>query len=118
MKIVIVGAGAVGTHLSKLLSREHQDCVLIDDNEERLEGVAEYDVMTYNALPTSISALKDAGTANADLFIGVTTEETTNIAACTIAHELGAKKTVARIDNYEYLSAQNQRFFQQLGKKE
>ena len=67
MKIVIVGAGAVGTHLSKLLSREHQDCVLIDDNEERLEGVAEYDVMTYNALPTSISALKDAGTANADL---------------------------------------------------
>ena len=115
MKIVIVGAGAVGTHLSKLLSREHQDCVLIDDNEERLEGVAEYDVMTYNALPTSISALKDAGTANADLFIGVTTEETTNIAACTIAHGLGAKKTVARIDNYEYLSAQNQRFFQQLG---
>ncbi len=71
--------------------------------------------MTYNALPTSISALKDAGTANADLFIGVTTEETTNIAACTIAHGLGAKKTVARIDNYEYLSAQNQRFFQQLG---
>ena len=101
--------------MSKLLSREHQDCVLIDDNEERLEGVAEYDVMTYNALPTSISALKDAGTANADLFIGVTTEETTNIAACTIAHGLGAKKTVARIDNYEYLSAQNQRFFQQLG---
>ena len=115
MKIVIVGAGAVGTHLSKLLSRDHQDCVLFDDNEERLEGVAEYDVMTYNALPTSISALKDAGTANADLFIGVTTEETTNIAACTIAHGLGAKKTVARIDNYEYLSAQNQRFFQQLG---
>ena len=48
MKIVIVGAGAVGTHLSKLLSREHQDCVLIDDDEERLAGVSEYDVMTYN----------------------------------------------------------------------
>ena len=115
MKIVIAGAGAVGTHLSKLLSREHQDCVLIDDNEERLEGVAEYDVMTYNALPTSIKALKDAGTAGADLFVGVTTEETTNIAACAIAHGLGAKKTVARIDNYEYLSAQNQRFFKQMG---
>jgi trk system potassium uptake protein TrkA len=47
MKIVIVGAGAVGTHLSRLLSREHQDCVLIDDNEERLSGLGEYDVMTY-----------------------------------------------------------------------
>ena len=115
MKIVIAGAGAVGTHLSKLLSREHQDCVLIDDNEERLEGVSEYDVMTYNALPTSISALKEAGADKADLFVGVTTEETTNIAACTIAHALGAKKTVARIDNYEYLSPQNQRFFQDIG---
>ncbi len=115
MKIVIAGAGAVGTHLSKLLSREHQDCVLIDDNEERLEGVAEYDVMTLNALPTSINALKDAGAAGADLFVGVTTEETTNIAACVIAHGLGAKKTVARIDNYEYLKPQNLKFFQQMG---
>jgi len=115
MKIVIAGAGAVGTHLSKLLSREHQDCVLIDDNEERLEGVAEYDVMTYHALPTSIIALKESGTANADLFVGVTTEETTNIAACIIAHGLGAKKTVARIDNYEYLNPQNQKFFKEIG---
>ncbi len=115
MKIVIVGAGAVGTHLSKLLSREHQDCVLIDAEEEKLEGVSEYDVMTYNALPTSISVLKDAGADKADLFVGVTTEETTNIAACTIAHALGAKKTVARIDNYEYLKPQNQKFFQQIG---
>jgi trk system potassium uptake protein TrkA len=101
--------------LSKLLSREHQDCVLIDADEEKLEGVSEYDVMTYNALPTSISVLKDAGADKADLFVGVTTEETTNIAACTIAHALGAKKTVARIDNYEYLKPQNQKFFQQIG---
>ena len=115
MKIVIVGAGAVGTHLSKLLSREHQDCVLIDDDEERLAGVSEYDVMTYNASPTSISALKEAGTDKADLFVGVTTEEPTNIAACVIAHGLGAKKTVARIDNYEYLKPQNLKFFQELG---
>ena len=115
MKIVIVGAGAVGTHLSKLLSREHQDCVLIDDDEERLAGVSEYDVMTYNASPTSISALKEACADKADLFVGVTTEETTNIAACVIAHGLGAKKTVARIDNYEYLKPQNLKFFQELG---
>ena len=115
MKIVIAGAGAVGTHLSKLLSREHQNCVLIDDDEERLEGLREYDVMTYNASPTSISALKEAGADGADLFVGVTTEENTNVTACIMAHALGAKKTVARIDNYEYLSPQNQRFFQQLG---
>ncbi|MBR1388399.1 MAG: Trk system potassium transporter TrkA [Prevotella sp.] len=115
MKIVIAGAGAVGTHLSKLLSREHEDCVLIDERENCLNRLADYDVMTYNALPTSIQALKDAGVAHADLFVGVTTEESTNMTACMIAHALGAKKTVARIDNYEYLSPQNQKFFRELG---
>ncbi|SEW08051.1 trk system potassium uptake protein TrkA [Prevotella aff. ruminicola Tc2-24] len=115
MKVVIVGAGAVGTHLSKLLSREHQDCVLIDDNEERLGALSEYDVMTYNASPTSIKVLKEAGVQHADLFVGVTPEETTNLTACMIAHHLGAKKTVARIDNYEYLSPQNKDFFRNMG---
>ena len=115
MKIVIVGAGAVGTHLSKLLSREHQDCVLIDGDEERLGTLSEYDVMTYQASPTSIQALKEAGVEHADLFVGVTPEESTNLNACILAHALGAKKTVARIDNYEYLSPEHQAFFKNLG---
>ena len=115
MKVVIVGAGAVGTHLSKLLSREPQDCILIDDDEERLSSLTEYDVMTYQASPTSIHALKEAGVQHADLFVGVTPEESININACILAHALGAKKTVARIDNYEYLSAENQAFFKELG---
>ena len=115
MKIVIVGAGAVGTHLSKLLSREHQDCVLIDDDDERLAALSEYDVMTYNASPTSIQALNEAGVPHADLFVGVTPEETTNLTACMIAHSLGAKKTVARIDNYEYLKPNNKELFKQMG---
>ena len=115
MKVVIAGAGAVGTHLSKLLSREHQDCVLIDDDEERLATLTDYDVMTYNASPTSIKALWEAGVQHADLFVGVTPEETTNLTACMIAHSLGAKKTVARIDNYEYLKPQNKELFRQMG---
>ena len=116
MKIVIAGAGAVGTHLSKLLSREHQDCVLIDDQIERLAGLeSKYDIMTLHGSPTSIHTLKEAGADKADLFVGVCIEETTHVAACILAHGLGAKKTVARIDNYEYLKPQNLRFFQQLG---
>ncbi len=115
MKIVIAGAGAVGTHLSKLLSGEHQNCVLIDDDDERLSTLSEYDVMTYNASPTSIKALKESGADKADLFVGVTPEESTNLNACILAHALGAKKTVARIDNYEYLSNENQIFFKNLG---
>ncbi|MGX8695972.1 MAG: Trk system potassium transporter TrkA [Prevotella sp.] len=116
MKIVIAGAGAVGTHLSKLLSTENHDCVLIDDNEERLGGIdSKYDIMAVNSSPTSIQTLKDAGVGGADLFVGVTRLESRNITACILAHELGAKKTVARIDNYEYLSPQNQQLFKRLG---
>ena len=116
MKIVIAGAGAVGKHLSKLLSTENHDCILIDDDEERLEGVdSNYDIMAVHASPTSIKALKDAGVGSADLFVGVTRYESRNITACTLAHALGAKKTVARIDNYEYLSPQNLPFFKDLG---
>ena len=115
MKVVIVGAGAVGTHLSKLLSGEHQDCVLIDADSERLAGVSEYDVMTYQASPTSIKAMKEVGVQHADLFVGVTPEESINMNACILAHALGAKKTVARIDNYEYLSPDLHQFFKNLG---
>jgi len=116
MKIVIAGAGAVGTHLSKLLSTEHHDCVLIDDDEQRLEDVdSNLDIMALNAPPTSIKALKDSGVANADLFVGVTRYESRNITACALAHALGAKKTVARIDNYEYLQPQTQKIFKDMG---
>ena len=116
MKIIIGGAGAVGTHLSKLLSKDHQDCVLIDDNIDRLSGLeSRYDIMTLHGSPTSIQTLKDAGVEHADLFVGVTPDESVNMNACMIAHNLGAKKTVARIDNYEYLAPNLKTFFEQMG---
>jgi trk system potassium uptake protein TrkA len=116
MKIVIAGAGAVGTHLSKLLSRDHQDCVLIDPDASRLAGLdGRYDIMTIQGSPTSIKTLKDAGTESADLFVGVTPDESKNMAACSIAHALGAKKTDARIDNYEYLAPHLKPFFEGMG---
>jgi trk system potassium uptake protein TrkA len=102
--------------LSRLLSTENHDCVLIDDDGERLEGVdSNLDIMALNASPTSIKTLKDAGVGNADLFVGVTRYESRNITACSLAHALGASKTVARIDNYEYLSPQNLPIFHNMG---
>ncbi|MDY6205239.1 MAG: Trk system potassium transporter TrkA [Prevotella sp.] len=116
MKIVISGAYAIGTHLAKLLSRNHQDTVLIDEDEERLANISsDYDLMTLHASPTSIKALKEAGTANADLYIAVTPNESTNMNSCILAHAIGAKKTVARIDNDEYVEPENREFFRQLG---
>ncbi len=115
MKIIIGGAGAVGTHLAKLLSKEKQDCVLIDDNEERLEELADYDILTLQGSPTSIKTLKEAGAEDADLLVGVTPDESRNLNACILAHALGTRKTVARIDNYEYLAPQLKPFFKNLG---
>lgn len=116
MKIIIAGAGAVGTHLAKLLSREKQDIILMDDNEEKLNTLSSnFDLMTVTASPTSIKGLKEVGTGEADLFIAVTPDESRNMTACMLATNLGARKTVARIDNYEYLLPKNKEFFKKLG---
>lgn len=116
MKIIIAGAGAVGTHLAKLLSRERQNIILMDDNEERLSTLSSnFDLMTVAASPTSINGLENVGARDADLFIAVTPDESRNMTACMLASNLGAKKTVARIDNYEYLLPRNKDFFHKLG---
>lgn len=116
MNIVIVGAGEVGQHIAKLLSSEEQDIVLIDSDEAKLERIdANYNLMTRVGSPTSFRTLKWAGTQNADLFIAVTPFEATNLLACSIAKQLGAKRTVARIDNYEFLASTNRSFFLQHG---
>ena len=116
MKIVIAGAGAVGTHLAKLLSRDHEDCVLLDDDAARLEGPGgEYDIMTMEGSPTSIATLREAGVPDADLFVAVTPDESRNMTSCIMAHAIGARKTVARIDSYEYMSPKMGAFFKELG---
>lgn len=116
MRIIIAGAGEVGTHLAKLLSRENMDITLLDESQERL-GMLEttYDILEKVGNPTSLQDLKDCGIQNADLFIAVTPEESTNMTACILANRLGAKKTLARIDNYEYLLQNNRKFFEDLG---
>ena len=116
MKIIIAGAGAVGSHLATLLSNENHDIVLIDPDEPKLDNATDgLDVMTLNVSPTSIRGLKEAGTQQADLFIAVTPSETRNLTCCMLAHSLGAKKTVARIDNEEYLVPKNAEFFTSAG---
>lgn len=116
MKIIIAGAYAIGTYLAKLLSRNHYDITLMDTNEENLERLGrDYDLLTFEASCTSIKALREAGADTADLFIAVTPDESANICACTMAKALGAKKTVAKVDNPEYIAPENQEFFNQMG---
>ncbi|MBQ4390834.1 MAG: Trk system potassium transporter TrkA [Paludibacteraceae bacterium] len=116
MRIIIAGAGEVGTHLAKLLSRENMEISLLDESPERLgELDVNYDMLTKVGSPTSIHDLRDIGVKDVDLFIAVTPHETENMTACLIANQLGAKKTLARIDNYEYLLPENRKFFEEMG---
>lgn len=116
MKIVIAGAGAVGTHLAKLLSAENQDIILMDLDKEKLNfSRSNLEMITMTGSCTSLKDLTEIGIKEADLFIAVTPEESTNITACMLAANMGAKKTFARIDNYEYLLPKNKEFFEKLG---
>ena len=97
MKIVIAGAGAVGTHLARLLSKDNLDIVLIDESEERIAKLNnELDIMTLVQSPSSIKGLKRAGIEKTDLFIAVTPDESENLVCCmldkkVVARKLGAK---------------------------
>ena len=118
MKIIIAGAGAVGTHLAQLLSKDDHDIVVIDESSDKTDMLTEsgnYDLMTINLPPTSIAALKEAGVQHAQLFIAVTPDESRNLNCCMLAHTLGAKKTVARVDNAEYVQQQYRDIFSNMG---
>lgn len=116
MRIIIAGAGEVGIYLAKMLSQEKMDIVLMDPDEERLAfSKNRMDILPVAGSPVSLRALERAGVEKADLFVGVSPEETANIMACTLAHNLGARCTLARINNYEYLLPKNKEFFEKLG---
>ncbi len=116
MRIIVAGAGAVGSHLAKMLSQENHDIVVIDPDEEKLKQVgANLDVLTRVGSATSISMLIDADIKRADLFIAVATSEETNITAAILGKKLGAAKTIARIDNQEYLYAKYKEYFTSMG---
>lgn len=116
MNIVIAGAGQVGAHLAKMLSSEQHNIVLIDQDENRLRPIEMHsDLMLMVGNPTSIKDLREANIKNCDLFIGVTPYESENITACILAKDLGAKKTVARIDNNGYISEENKERFRRFG---
>ncbi len=105
MRIIIAGAGEVGFYLAKSLTHEKQDIVILDVVQDRLNYISTHlDVRTIKGSSTSYRVLDEADVSKADLLIAVTSSEETNLATCIIAKKLGAKKTIARIDNTEYLT--------------
>ena len=116
MKIVIAGAGDMGTHLSKMLSGNGHDLTVVDVDPKALVEVGNLvDVVTVEGDTTQFSVLRRAGVRKCDLFIAVRSVENDNILSAVMAKQLGAKKAIARIDSKEYLEPNSKEIFIDMG---
>jgi trk system potassium uptake protein TrkA len=118
MKIVIAGAGEVGSHLAKMLSNESNDITVIDTDQKRLDALSAIaDIVTVEGNPSTIHTLQEARVADADLFIAVNPSDSqdVNIVSAMLAKKLGSKKVTARINNEEYLAYENKYLFTEMG---
>ena len=118
MKIIIEGAGQVGSHLAKMLSAEGSDITVIDPDADRLRALsASADVSTIQGPSSTIARLNEAGCADADLFIAVnpTKDQSINIVSALLAKKLGARRVISRIDDEAYLEPENKLIFKDMG---
>lgn len=115
-RIIIAGAGEVGQYLAKMLSKEKHEITVIDTDNERLNEIgSQYDLLTIQGSGSSFVTLEDAKVKSVDLFIAVTHSEEVNLISAMLAKRLGAKKTIARIDNIEYVNPQRKLHFINMG---
>ena len=103
MNITILGGGKFGYSIAEQLSAEDHDVVIIDNNEKRVERfTSSLDVMGVVGNGASYLVQREAGVAQADLFVAATQSDEVNLLSCLVAHKLGAKHTAARVRNPEY----------------
>ncbi len=104
-KVMIIGATRVGIRLAKILERQ-ADVVLIEPDEERSQEAADSvaGAIIIHGSPTDKEVLKDEGIANVDAFLAATDKDGVNVLACLLAKQLGAKKTIALVDQPELKS--------------
>ncbi len=104
MKIVIIGAGKIGSTLADQLLREGHEIVVVDEDQSALDAVNTMDVLTIAGNGISKETQIDAGVPDADLAIAVMSTDEENLLACLIAKKLGVGSTIARVRNPEYSS--------------
>lgn len=116
MKIVISGVRKMGSHLARMLSGNGHDITVIDSDEKALDDVRSLaDLITVSGDTTAFAVLRKAGVRRCDLYIAVNPDENVNILSAAMAKQLGAKKSIARIDNNEYLEPNNKEVFIDMG---
>lgn len=100
MRIIVVGAGEVGTYVADRLSRQEHDIALIELDSERFMQVdAELDVLAVNGSGTDPTALKRAGIEEADLLVAATNKDEINLFSALLARQAGVNKTIVRVES-------------------
>ena len=118
MRIIIEGAGEVGSHLAKMLSQEGGEVTVIDCDPDRINQLsATADVATVTGDLSAITTLKEAGVEHADLFIAVNprVDQSINIVSALLAKKLGTRRVTARISDEDYLDPENKLMFKDMG---
>lgn len=116
MNIIIAGDGEVGFHLAKMLSSEKHNITVVDPNKDLLNLLeSNSDILTITGDSYSIKTLEDANIGKCDLLISVLHDEQPNLLTCIIAKRLGAKRTIARVNNPNLFNENKRRFFNGLG---
>ena len=104
MKIVIIGSGKLGRTLAEQLIQEDHDITMVDENASKLQYVVNrLDILGIHGNGATIPVLREAGVDDADLVIAATAEDELNLLACLIAKRVGARNTIARVRNPEYI---------------
>jgi trk system potassium uptake protein TrkA len=116
MNIIIAGDGEVGFHLAKMLHDENHDITVVDPHEDLLKMLESHtDILAITGDSTSVAVLNKAKVNKTDLLISVLHNEQTNLLTCILAKSLGAKKTIARISNTEFLTPGIREIFKNQG---
>lgn len=104
MKIVVIGSGKIGQSIVASVCEEGHDIIVIDHDPKVVNQMVEsYDVMGICGSGASVEVQQNADVGNADLVVAVTISDEVNILSCLLAHKLGAKDTIARVRNPDYL---------------
>lgn len=116
MRITIVGAGRVGVHLAKYFINERQDVYLIDTDTEKLTALeSDFNLKTFVGHPTDFKVLRESKSDKADIFIALTSDTSENLVACAMAKSMGAGKTIARVDKYDFMLSANENVVHKMG---
>ena len=113
MRIIVVGAGEVGTYIADRLSRQEHDIALIELDPERYRQIdAELDVLAINGSGTDSGVLKKAGIADTDLLVAATNNDEINLFSALLARQAGVGKTIVRVESRKLRSKEVSALFE------